>query len=186
LKEQIFTLQNKEMALTLELDSYKHQVKSLKQSLEQRNMATVIESEEVNSLRERNSILEKKQTQIERLSAKNQEIKIRYKKKEEEKSMFDEGVSSIGKSVFSDKIQENNQFYHESFQARKGYDTSSMVKFATSIPNIPELIKKEESDLKKLKLSKIEWSTVNNKFQPPALQSIKFHFNDGTSSTEWG
>jgi len=69
----------------------------------------------VNSLRERNSILEKKQTQIERLSAKNQEIKIRYKKKEEEKSMVDEGVSSIGKSVFSDKIQENNQFYHESF-----------------------------------------------------------------------
>ena len=50
------------MALTLEVDSYKHQIKSLKQSLEARNTTAVIEQEEFNSLRERNSILEKKQT----------------------------------------------------------------------------------------------------------------------------
>jgi hypothetical protein len=135
-------------------------------------------------LKEKNAQLEKKQTQIDKLQAKNNEIKIRYKKKEEEKT-FDEVVSAGG-TVFSDLKTDNNLFYHDSFQARKGYDTSSMVKFATSIPNIPELIKKSEAELKKLVLSKIEWSTVNNKFQPPALQSIKFYFNDGTSSAEWG
>lgn len=134
------------------------------ETLNTRHISQVIgESEEVRSLKDKNSVLEKKQATLEKLHAKNNEIKIRYKKKEEEKSI-DEGVSSFGGTVFSDKVGENNMFYHESFQARKGYDTSSMVKFATSIPNIPDLIKKNESDLKKLGLSKIEWSTVNNKF----------------------
>jgi hypothetical protein len=154
--------------LNFELESYKTKVRSMQTSLETlntKNITQVIgESEEVRSLKVKNSVLEKKQATLERLSVKNSEIKIKYKKKEEEKSIED-GLSSIGGTVFSEKLQgENNMFYHESFQARKGYDTSSMVKFATSIPNIPDLIKKSEIDLKKLGLDKIEYSTVNNKF----------------------
>jgi hypothetical protein len=61
-----------------------------------------------------------------------------------------------------------------------------MLRFASSIPNIPDLVKKSKSDLNKLFLKKVEWSTVSNKFQPDGLQSIKFHFSDGTSSAEWG
>lgn len=61
-----------------------------------------------------------------------------------------------------------------------------MVNFAQSIPNIPELTKKSKLELQKLQLKKVEWSTVSNKFQQPALQSIKFHFSDGTSTAEWG
>ena len=61
-----------------------------------------------------------------------------------------------------------------------------MLRFASSIPNIPDLIKKSKSELNKLYLKKVEWSTVSNKFQPDGLQSIKFHFSDGSSSAEWG
>ena len=61
-----------------------------------------------------------------------------------------------------------------------------MIRFASSIPNVPELSKKSKSEIQKLWLKKVEWSTVSNKFQPPSLQSIKFHFSDGTSSAEWG
>jgi hypothetical protein len=86
----------------------------------------------------------------------------------------------------SEKATDSKSFYHESFQARKGYDTSSMVKFASSIPNMVELNKKTESELDKLELERVEWSTVNNNYQPSALQSIKFFFSDGSSSPEWG
>ena len=95
------------MALTLELDSYKQQVKTLKFTLESINTKAISDSETVRSLREKNAALERKQSKIEKLSAKNQEIKIRQQKKEEEKSAFD-ATSNLSKSVFSDKIQEHN------------------------------------------------------------------------------
>jgi len=44
-----------------------------------------------------------------------------------------------------------------------------MLRFASSIPNIPDLIKKSKSELNKLYLKKVEWSTVSNKFQPDGL-----------------
>lgn len=75
-----------------------------------------------------------------------------------------DGVSSYGGTAMSELYQDSNLFYHEQFQAKKGYDTSSMLRFATSIPNIPELLKKTKTELKKLYLKKIEWSTVSNKF----------------------
>jgi len=75
LKEQILSYKTQETQLKFEVESYKTQVKGLKASLETmntRNISTVIsEAEEVRSLREKNAALEKKQSQIEKLSAKN-------------------------------------------------------------------------------------------------------------------
>jgi hypothetical protein len=139
--------------------------------------------EENEKLKEKLAYLEKKQGKLEAKYAKSKEtIKI----KGSTKSNAGGSVSSFGGTAMSELYQNSDQFYHESFQAKKGYDTSSMLKFASSIPNVPELIKKSKSDLNKLYLKKVEWSTVSNKFQPDGLQSIKFHFSDGTSSAEWG
>jgi hypothetical protein len=39
-----------------------------------------------------------------------------------------------------------------------------MIRFASSIPNVPELAKKTKSEIQKLWLKKVEWSTISNKF----------------------
>jgi hypothetical protein len=56
-----------------------------------------------------------------------------------------------------------------------------MEKFANSIPNIPNLVLKQPSELERLCIQKVEWSTNGN-----ALQSVKFFYSDGTESPEFG
>jgi len=142
-------------------------------------------AEENAKLKEKLSLLEKKQEKLESKYAKSKET-IRVKGSRSNNATSVNGMSSFGGTAMSELYQDNSQFYHESFQAKKGYDTSSMIRFASSIPNVPELTKKSKSEIQKLWLKKVEWSTVSNKFQQPSLQSIKFHFSDGTSSAEWG
>jgi hypothetical protein len=183
LTEKLQEAQSRIISLNLEIERNMIEIDGLNQTIKSMQQAEDgFDTYTMKSLKEKNQMLEERMNKLDKLQAMNNEIKVRRERKEEEKITFDETIS--GKNI-QDKNQ-NNMFHHEAFQAKKGYDTSSMVKFATSIPNIPELIKKSEADLKKLSLSKIEWSTVSNKQQPPALQSIKFYFNDGSCSAEWG
>jgi recombinational DNA repair ATPase RecF len=120
--------------LKIENQKLKDQVNALKKNSP--------DSKEVTALQAKITTLEQKLAQYEKLADKNSKIKKRGD---------NESDYTNGNSVFNIQTQkESSQFYHESFQAKKGYDTSSMEKFANSIPNIPDLVKKSPEDLEKL------------------------------------
>ena len=139
-------------ALKLENQKLKDQLAKVK---------TAGDGNEVTLLKEKIIALEKKVATYEKLVDKNSKLK----KRGDTESEF-----SNNNSVFNlQTTKESSQFYHESFQAKKGYDTSSMEKFANSIPNIPDLVKKSPEDLQSLCLSKVEWSTAKNSLQAATL-----------------
>lgn len=86
-----FSLKTKESNQSFEIEQLKQKISSLNHIIEtlekkQQNEKLVLESEEIRSLKSKNYQLEKKQAKIEQLTAKSNEIKIRNKKREEEKS----------------------------------------------------------------------------------------------------
>jgi len=104
-------------------------------------------AEENLKLKERLAQLEKKQEKLEAKYAKSKEtIRVKGAKSNNGKSNGD-GMSSFGGTALSEFYQDSNLFFHEQFQAKKGYDTSNMVNFAQSIPNVPELTKKTKTEL---------------------------------------